>query len=131
MCSGLARRRGCEATARHTLAAAAASAMATTPLATAIGFLAGLRDYNAEPALPAVTAGTVIISGGADLLTPPSHAEDIAAGIPDAVRVHLPAAGHMLPHDAPRTITNAILRAATHPLAQRHSPKSSLALAGA
>lgn len=131
VCTSLARSRGCEATARHTLAAAAASAMATTPLSTAIGFLAGLRDYNAEPALSAVTARTVIISGGADVLTPPVHAEDMAAGIPDAVRVHLPAAGHMLTHDAPRTITNAILRAATLPVTQRHSPQPALALAGA
>lgn len=131
VCTGLARSRGCEASARHTLAAAAASAMTTTPLSTALGFLAGLRDYNAEPVLSAVTARTVIVSGGADVLTPPAHAEDMAARIAGAIRVHLPAAGHMLTHDAPRTITNAILRAATPPVAQRHSALPALALAGA
>ncbi|TXH26076.1 MAG: alpha/beta fold hydrolase [Mycobacterium sp.] len=131
VCTGLARSRGCEASARHTLAAAAASAMTTTPLSTALGFLAGLRDYNAEPVLSSVTAHTVIVSGGADVLTPPAHAEDMAARIAGATRVHLPAAGHMLTHDAPRTITNAILRVATAPVAQRHSPLPALALAGA
>lgn len=131
VCTGLARSRGCEASARHTLAAAAASAVTTTPLSTALGFLAGLRDYNAEPVLSAVTAHTVIVSGGADVLTPPAHAEDMAARIAGATRVHLPAAGHMLTHDAPRTITNAILRVATAPVAQRHSPLPALALAGA
>jgi len=131
VCTGLARSRGCEASARHTLAAAAASAMTTTPLSTALGFLAGLRDYNAEPVLSSVTAHTVIVSGGADVLTPPAHAEDMAARIAGATRVHLPAAGHMLTHDAPCTITNAILRVATAPVAQRHSPLPALALAGA
>jgi hypothetical protein len=51
----------------------------------------------------------VVISGGADRLTPPSHAHDLARGIPGAVRVHRPAAGHMLLDEAPQVISNAII----------------------
>ena len=53
--------------------------MASTSLATAVGFLPGLRDYNAYPVLSAIVARTIIVSGGADALTPPSHAENLAA----------------------------------------------------
>jgi pimeloyl-ACP methyl ester carboxylesterase len=131
VCTELARRRGCAPTARDTLAAAAASAMASTPLATAVGFLAALRDYDAYPVLAAITARTIIVSGGADALTPQSHAEDLAAGIAGAVHVHLRGAGHMLTHDAPLAITDAIVRAANIPAAQTHSIHPVMALAGA
>jgi pimeloyl-ACP methyl ester carboxylesterase len=133
VCTGLARRRGCAPAARDTLAAAAASAMASTPLTTALGFLPGLRDYDAYPVLPAIIARTVIVSGGADALTPPAHAEDLAAGIAGAVHVHLPDAGHMLTHDAPLVITDAIVRATNLPAAPPDSvrPVPVLALAGA
>jgi pimeloyl-ACP methyl ester carboxylesterase len=131
VCSELARRRGCAPAARDTLAAAATSAMATTSLATALGFLPALRDYNAYPLLSAVTARTVIVSGGADALTPPSHAEDLAAGIAGAVHVHLPDAGHMLTHDAPLAITDAIVRAAHVPAALPQWMPPIMALAGA
>jgi pimeloyl-ACP methyl ester carboxylesterase len=64
---------------------------------------------------------TIIISGGADLLTPPSHARDLAAAIPGATHLHLPMAGHMLLHEAPHAVTDAISRTiatriSAHPL---------------
>jgi pimeloyl-ACP methyl ester carboxylesterase len=131
VCIELARRRGCAPAARDTLAAAATSALASTSLATAVGFLAALRDYNAYPVLAAIVARTIIVSGGADALTPPSHAEDLAAGIAGAVHVHLPDAGHMLTHDAPLAITDAIVRAAKRPAAVVDSVRPMMALAGA
>jgi pimeloyl-ACP methyl ester carboxylesterase len=130
VCTEIARRRGC-APARDTLAAAASSAIATTSLATALGFLPALRNYDAYPVLSAVVARTIIVSGGADALTPPSHAEDLADGITGAVHMHLPDAGHMLTHDAPRAITNAVIRASNVPAALPLSIQPTTALVGA
>ena len=96
---------------RATLAAVAAAALATTPVPTIVGFLPGLSSYNAYPTLGSIRAQTVVVSGGADLLTPPAHARDLAAAIPGATHVHLRDAGHMLPQEAPHVIHEAIRRA--------------------
>ena len=96
--------------------------MASTPLSTALGFLPALRDYNGYPVLSAVIARTVIVSGGgADALTPTSHAEGLIDGIAGAVHVHLADAGHMLTHDTPLAITDVIIRASNIPAASPHS----------
>lgn len=58
--------------------------------------------------LASIRAQTIILSGGVDLLTPPSHARDLVAAIPGATHVHLPMAGHMLPHEASGAVTDAI-----------------------
>jgi pimeloyl-ACP methyl ester carboxylesterase len=131
VCTEIARRRGCAPAARDTLVAAASSAMATTSLTTALGFLPALRDYDAYPVLSAVVARTIIVSGGADALTPPSHAEDLAAGIAGAVHMHVPDAGHMLTHDAPRAITDAIIRVSNVPAVLPLSIQPTTALVGA
>src|SRR5260370_10018869 len=93
-----------------TLAAVTAAALTTTRVATAVGFLPGLRAYNHYATLGSIRARTVVISGGADALTPPSHAADLAAGICVATHVHLGYAGHMLLQQAPH-VTNAALLA--------------------
>ena len=52
----------------------------------------------------------VVISGGADPLTPRSHAADLTAAIRGAEHVHVPYAGHMLTEQAPHVINDAIRR---------------------
>src|SRR5262249_61031977 len=79
------------------------------PVATKAGFLRALRHYNQYQTLSSITATTVVISGGADRLTPPSHAHDLAGGIPGATLVHRPAASHMLLDEAPHVISRAII----------------------
>jgi pimeloyl-ACP methyl ester carboxylesterase len=96
--------------ARATLATLFDTAMAATSLTTAAGFLPGLRSYDQYSMLASIRARTTILSGGLDLLTPPSHARDLAAAIPGATHVHLPMAGHMLPHGASDAVTDAISR---------------------
>jgi pimeloyl-ACP methyl ester carboxylesterase len=93
-----------------TLAATAVAALTTTPVATAVGFLPSLRAYNQYATLASVHAQTVVISGGADPLTPPSHAVDLTDGIRRAQHVHVPHAGHMLHRQAPHVINDAIRR---------------------
>ena len=40
---------------------------------------------------------------------PPAHSWDLVASIPNATHVHRPTAGHMLLHEAARTVTDAII----------------------
>jgi pimeloyl-ACP methyl ester carboxylesterase len=120
--------------ARATLATLFDTAIAAASLTTAVGFLPGLRSYDQYAMLDSIRARTTIISGGADLVTPPSHSRDMAAAIPGATHVHLPTAGHMLPHEASHEVTDAISRmvatgigadpaptALVYPLGQRYS----------
>lgn len=78
------------------LAQVAADALATTSLRTAVGFLPALAQFDQYAALGSIRAKTVVISGGADLLTPAVLAEDIVARIPGSRHVHLPRCGHMV-----------------------------------
>lgn len=94
--------------ARATLTSLFDTAMAAASLATAVGFLPSLRSYDQYATLDSIRARTTIISGGTDLLTPPSHSRDLAAAIPGATHVHIPTAGHMLPHEASHAVTDAI-----------------------
>lgn len=110
LCATLSRwRRGASAA---TLAAVAADALAAVSVATAVGFLPALRDYDQYPMLATIRARTVVLSGGADPLTPAAHARDLAAAIPGAEHVHIPGAGHMLPQEAAQLVHEAIRRAA-------------------
>ena len=77
----------------------------------AVGFLPTLSNYDQCRTLGEIRTHTIVVSGGADMLTPPAHSRDLAAGIPGAVHVHLPNAGHMLPREASYVISDAIGRA--------------------
>ena len=97
--------------ARSTLASLFANAVAaTTSLDSAVGFLPSLRCYDQTATLGSVRAKTIILSGGADVLTPPSHSHDMAAAIPGAIHEHHPTAGHMLLQEAAHAVTDAIGR---------------------
>ncbi len=110
LCATLSRWRRGASTA--TLAAVAADALAAVSVATAVGFLPALRDYDQYPMLATIRARTVVLSGGADPLTPAVHARDLTAAIPGAEHVHIPGAGHMLPQEAAQLVHEAIRRAA-------------------
>jgi hypothetical protein len=49
-----------------------------------------------------------VLSGGADVLTPPAHATQLVAAIPGCRHVHLADAGHMLPQAAPHAVNDEI-----------------------
>lgn len=98
-------------TQRATLVSVAAAALTSTPVSTAVGFLPSLCSYHQYRTLRSVRARTIVISGGADVLTPAAHSKELAAGIAGAKHVHLPYAGHMLTQQAPHVIRDAIRRA--------------------
>jgi pimeloyl-ACP methyl ester carboxylesterase len=93
---------------RHGAAAAIASAILTVSLTTAVGFLPSLKRYDQYHSLAAISANTIVISGGADLTTPADHARELVAGIPGATHQHRPTAGHMLLEEEASCVSNAI-----------------------
>ncbi|PJE03608.1 MAG: alpha/beta hydrolase [Mycobacterium sp.] len=128
LCAALGRcRRGASAA---TIAAVAADALAAVSVATAVGFLPALRDYDQYPMLAGIRARTVVLSGGADPLTPAAHGRDLAAAIPGAEHVEIPAAGHMLPLEAPQAVHQAIRRAIAIETAVEPAAGRRLAVAG-
>jgi pimeloyl-ACP methyl ester carboxylesterase len=93
---------------RQILTGIVANCLARTPLNTAIGFLPGLRDYDTYHALPSISARTVVVSGGTDILIPTTHALDLETAIAGAMHLHLPTGGHMLLEEAPQLVYEAI-----------------------
>lgn len=91
-----------------TIASVTLTALSTTAASTAVGYLPSLRTFDLSQTLAAVRARTVVVSGGADTLTPPAHARELVAAIPGAIHLHVPQAGHMLPQQAPELIDRAI-----------------------
>jgi pimeloyl-ACP methyl ester carboxylesterase len=85
----------------------------TTPASTAVGFLPALRVFDAHQTLAQIRARTIVVSGSADMVTPPVHSEELAAQIPGAVHVCVQGAGHMLAQQAPRAVARAIDQAMT------------------
>ncbi|OBB94622.1 hypothetical protein A5779_19495 [Mycolicibacterium peregrinum] len=116
-CRTFSRLAGLGGAERAAFVETAADAVQRTPLATATGFLPSLRTYDRYNELATIVARTVVVSGGTDAITPVSHAHELVAGIPGAVHLHAAAGGHMLLHDAPRLVVDAIARTLT-PLPQ-------------
>jgi pimeloyl-ACP methyl ester carboxylesterase len=105
VCDGIIKYSGAT---RHGAAAVIASAIVTVSLTTAVGFLPSLKRYDQYHSLAAISANTIVISGGADLTTPADHARELVAGIPGATHLHRPTAGHMLLEDEAHCVSNAI-----------------------
>ncbi|ORA24159.1 alpha/beta fold hydrolase [Mycobacterium aquaticum] len=112
-CRTFSRLAGLGSAERAAFVATAADAVQRTPLATALGFLPSLQTYDRCSQLAAIAARTVVVSGGTDAITPVAHSHELVAGIPGAVHLHAAAGGHMLLHDAPRLVVDAIARTVT------------------
>ncbi|WP_372457548.1 alpha/beta fold hydrolase [Mycobacterium intracellulare] len=108
VCAALTRHGGYGEAAEKSLVAMSTAAINTTPSATKVGFLRGLKEYDCSQTLSSITAKTTIISGGVDKLTPIWHARELADGIPGAMLIHRPTAGHTLLHEVPQVVTGAI-----------------------
>jgi pimeloyl-ACP methyl ester carboxylesterase len=108
VCELLSRCGHCGGRERQALCAMCGAALAGRTLSAATGFLPHLRQYDQYRVLAEITAPTTVISGGADLITPDTHARDLAAAIPGAVHHHHPDGGHMLLHEAPQLVADTI-----------------------
>jgi pimeloyl-ACP methyl ester carboxylesterase len=64
------------------------------------------EDLRAQ--LPRIGCPTLVVCGEADLLTPPEHAQEIAAAIPGATLHLLPGAGHLLTMERPAAVATLL-----------------------
>ncbi|MGH9260093.1 MAG: alpha/beta fold hydrolase, partial [Acidimicrobiales bacterium] len=79
------------------------------PVPGIVGALAALRDRpDSGRTLAAVRVPTLVLVGGDDELTPPAAATAMAAAIPGAQLVTIPAAGHLAPLEQPLAVARAL-----------------------
>jgi pimeloyl-ACP methyl ester carboxylesterase len=75
-----------------------------------------LSDMDLWDAVNRLTIPTLVITGEADKLTPPAHAERIARELPRcAGLIRLPRTGHMSPLERPDEVADALARLARDP----------------
>ncbi|WP_278263648.1 alpha/beta hydrolase [Nocardia sp. AG03] len=84
-----------------------------TPIVTMASFLSAFMTYDRTDVLPALSAiPTLILSGTADLMTPPSHSVAMAAAVDYADFVLIEGAGHSVILEQPTRVAEAITRLA-------------------
>ena len=72
-----------------------------------------ISEMELHHALPRITVPALVLAGEKDRLTPPSHAERIAAELPNLKQlIILPDTGHMGPLERPREVTDALVELA-------------------
>jgi pimeloyl-ACP methyl ester carboxylesterase len=64
---------------------------------------------NSRPGLAAIACPTLVLVGDDDQLTPPALAHEMAAGIPGARLVVVPACGHLSTLERPQAVNEALL----------------------
>lgn len=64
---------------------------------------------DASPWLPQITVPTLVICGEHDAISPPDEMRQLAAEIPGAQYVEIPAAGHLTPVENPEAVCQAML----------------------
>ncbi|MBX3644079.1 MAG: alpha/beta fold hydrolase [Rubrivivax sp.] len=62
-----------------------------------------------RPLLPHITCPTLVVVGRSDALTPPAHAQEMAAAIPGARLEVMDECGHMLTWEQPRRVNELLL----------------------
>ncbi len=68
-----------------------------------------LAAFDLRGELSRVAAPTLVVAGREDLPTPPSHARELADGIPGAALTEIPGAGHLANVERPAAVTAALL----------------------
>lgn len=64
---------------------------------------------DSRPSLPAIHVPTLVLVGDQDGVTPPEHAREMAAAIPEAELVIIPDAGHVSTLEQPDAVNAALL----------------------
>ena len=68
-----------------------------------------MNRIDSRPHLAAIGCPTLVLVGDADQLTPPERAQEIAAAIPGARLVVVPASGHLSTLEQPERVNAALL----------------------
>ena len=88
--------------------AAAVASMLRVPTSALMATIAALPTHDVRERLGQVAAPTLVVCGELDEETPPAYSELLAAGIPGATLVLIPAAGHLTPFEAPAALARLI-----------------------
>lgn len=80
----------------------------TGPLIATLGPLQSLAAYHPLPRLATLAVPTLILHGAEDRMVPPGNADLLAAQIPNARLVLVPAAGHGLVMESAETVNTAV-----------------------
>lgn len=83
--------------------------LASTPAEGYAGCCEAIRDMDLTGRLGAISAPTLVLAGAEDRATPPSHAQVIAEGIPDARLSVLDGAAHLANVEVPTEVTDLLL----------------------
>ena len=67
------------------------------------------NQFDVMERLHEISVPVLVISAEDDNLTPPKYAQFLEAGIPNAVRKHIHAAGHIAPMEKPQEVNQAII----------------------
>ncbi|MEV2268761.1 4-carboxymuconolactone decarboxylase [Nonomuraea africana] len=67
-----------------------------------------LARYDLRADLGRIDRPVLVVAGRADPATPPSHARELADGLPDATLVEIPSAAHLANVDRPEPVTAAL-----------------------
>ena len=114
--------------ARAADVAAVARMAASCRPATLLTFRQTFDEHDRRQALAAFDGSpAAVLVGDQDRLTPPRYAATIAEWLPSSRLVILAGAGHMLPHERPAEVVDAIGRVASEALASRNVPVSAAA----
>jgi pimeloyl-ACP methyl ester carboxylesterase len=62
-----------------------------------------------RPLLPTIACPTLVVVGQSDLLTPPEHAQEMAALIPDSRLETFPKCGHLLTWERPQRVSALLI----------------------
>ena len=84
--------------------------LVNVPGSTMTGFFEDLMEHERHGHLEEVLEGipTIVLVGSRDLLTPPAHARALANAIPGARLITSPGAGHMLPLERDRHVSDML-----------------------
>ena len=82
---------------------------AADPRGLAAASLGMARRADFTPLLPAIDCPTLLVVGREDVVSPPAEMAAMAAAIPGARLVEIPAAGHLSPMERPDKVNAAIL----------------------
>ena len=68
-----------------------------------------MNRADSRPGLGAIPCPTLVLVGADDTLTPPDRAAEMAAAVPGARQVVVPACGHLSPLEQPQAVTEALV----------------------
>lgn len=89
--------------------------LSCNPAVTVADFQA-CNSYDVMERISKINQPVLIISGAEDKMTPSKYADYLEQHLAKATRCHLPATGHMIPHEKPLEVNQAIRDFITHNL---------------